>query len=85
MLLPFDSDWTMEQTGKGTDGSVRNWTVYRQDDHGNQFVVATQLSRDDAEQLVANYEARGHKQHYWAEGVGRESGVDRTDIFDAGF
>jgi hypothetical protein len=43
------------------------WAVHRQDDNGNRFVVATGLSREDAERLVRVYEARGHKQWYWAE------------------
>jgi hypothetical protein len=42
------------------------WTVYRQDDNGNRFVVETGLSRAEAEQLVEIYERRGHKQVYWA-------------------
>ena len=42
------------------------WKVYRQDDHGNRFVVATNLTQHAAEQLVTLYEQRGHKQHYWA-------------------
>jgi len=46
------------------DGS---WTVHRQDDKGNRFVVQRHLSKEEAERLVAVYEARGHKQLYWAE------------------
>lgn len=48
--------------------SIENtsWTVYRQDDTGNQFVVQSDLTRDAAEALVREFEARGHKQHYWA-------------------
>jgi len=42
------------------------WAVHRQDDNGNQFIVQTRLSRDEAERLVAEFEARGHKQVYWA-------------------
>jgi hypothetical protein len=45
----------------------RTWGVHRQDDNGNRFVVQTGLSREEAEQLVAELEARGHKQVYWAE------------------
>jgi hypothetical protein len=41
--------------------------VYRQDDNGNRFVVATGLTQEEAERLVADFEARGHKQCYWAE------------------
>ena len=44
----------------------QTWKVYRQDDHGNRFVVATDLTQQAAEQLVILYEQRGHKQHYWA-------------------
>jgi hypothetical protein len=43
------------------------WVVYRQDDNGNRFVVRRGLDRAEAEQLVAEFEARGHKQTYWAE------------------
>jgi hypothetical protein len=43
------------------------WAVHRQDDNGNRFVVQTGLSREQAERLVAELEARGHKQVYWAE------------------
>jgi hypothetical protein len=47
--------------GEGT------WAVHRQDDNGNRFVVQKGLSREQAERLVAEFEARGHKQVYWAE------------------
>lgn len=43
------------------------WTVHRQDDNGNRFIVETGLSREDAERLVDLFERRGHKQTYWAE------------------
>jgi hypothetical protein len=43
------------------------WTVYRQDDNDNRFVVQDHVSRDEAQRLVEKFEARGHKQLYWAE------------------
>jgi hypothetical protein len=43
------------------------WTVYRQDDNGNRFVVQRRLSQEEALRLVAVLEARGHKQVYWAD------------------
>jgi hypothetical protein len=50
------------------------WTVWRIDDNGNTFVVREHLSREEADRLVAEYTARGHKQTYWAErGPGRGS------------
>jgi hypothetical protein len=57
----------MDQTDNTTARPDMKWAVHRQDDNGNRFVVATGLSREDAERLVQMYEARGHKQFYWAE------------------
>jgi hypothetical protein len=42
------------------------WTVWRTDDNGNTFVVRDRLERADAERLVVELTARGHKQTYWA-------------------
>lgn len=44
-----------------------NWCVWRTDDTGNTFLVRDGLSREEAERLVAEFEARGHKQTYFAE------------------
>jgi hypothetical protein len=51
----------------GCPFQVATWAVHRQDDNGNRFVVQTSLSREAAEQLVAELESRGHKQSYWVE------------------
>lgn len=45
----------------------RGWCVMRQDDNGNRFVVAAQLTEPEASLLAAAYAARGHKQLYWVE------------------
>ena len=42
-----------------------NWSVWRTDDTGNTFLVREHLTRAGAELLVAEFEARGHKQTYW--------------------
>ena len=42
------------------------WSVHRQDDNGNRYVVASGLAESDARKLVDEYDARGHKQLYWA-------------------
>ncbi|QEL15780.1 hypothetical protein [Limnoglobus roseus] len=56
---------------------VYTWTVYRIDDTGNVFVVKGELGQDEAEKLVQLYEARGHKQMYWAERTAKpETAVD---------
>jgi hypothetical protein len=43
------------------------WCVWRTDDTGNTFLVRENVTREAAEQLVAQFEARGHKQTYFAE------------------
>ncbi len=43
------------------------WAVYRTDDAGNSFLVREHLTREEAERVVAEFTARGHKQYYWAE------------------
>jgi UDP-N-acetyl-2-amino-2-deoxyglucuronate dehydrogenase len=43
------------------------YAVWRIDDNGNTFMVREHVSREDAERLVAEFTARGHKQMYWAE------------------
>jgi hypothetical protein len=57
----------LDPTDKAADCPDTKWTVHRQDDNGNRFVAETGLSREEAERLVDMYEARGHKQLYWAE------------------
>ena len=46
---------------------LATFTVHRQDDNGNRFVVQTGMTRADADRLAADLEARGHKQVYWVE------------------
>jgi hypothetical protein len=41
------------------------WSVLRQDDTGNEFLVKTNLHQSEARDLVAEMESRGHKQIYW--------------------
>lgn len=45
----------------------RLWSVCRQDDNGNRFVVQSRLTQEEAKRLVAEFEAHGHKQMYWTE------------------
>ncbi|MFT3765666.1 MAG: VOC family protein [Minicystis sp.] len=41
------------------------WAVWRQDDNGNRFLISAEHTREEAERLRDEYEARGHKQLYW--------------------
>lgn len=41
------------------------WSVWRQDDNGNVFIVKTGLTQINALRLVREFENKGHKQSYW--------------------
>ncbi len=43
-----------------------SWSVRRYDDNGNSVLVEANLTEDQAKSQVAAYEAKGHKQMYWA-------------------
>jgi len=45
------------------------WSVWRQDDNGNRIEVNGGLREQEARDLVASLEARGHRQTYWLERV----------------
>ena len=45
----------------------RDWCLLRLDDNGNSFVVSRGHSQEEAQRLAQVYQARGHKQLYWAE------------------
>ncbi len=40
------------------------WSVYRQDDNGNKFLVKDKLNKSEADKLVQEF-SKGHKQYYW--------------------
>ncbi|HGA3308795.1 TPA: hypothetical protein ACIR6K_005014 [Pseudomonas aeruginosa] len=48
------------------------WCLWRQDDNGNAFVMRRDLTRDEACALVKDYQARGHRQLYWASPQARD-------------
>ncbi|MDF1663416.1 MAG: hypothetical protein P1V97_16720 [Planctomycetota bacterium] len=50
------------------DNDQKAWAVWRQDDHGQRFLVAEKLTKEQAETLAIEFEKRGHKQYYWVEG-----------------
>lgn len=41
------------------------WELWRQDDGGHQFRIATFATRAEAEAAMKAYEDRDHKQVYW--------------------
>ncbi len=49
------------------DSSGGSWRLWRQDDHGNEVVVADFETRAEAEAAREEYEEKGHHQHYWVQ------------------
>jgi len=47
--------------------SFQKYEVWRQDDHGNRFLVEIAASRADAKIILRKYELIPHKQTYWLE------------------
>lgn len=41
------------------------WSVWRQDDNGSEFMIASALTESEAKSFVKEFEGRGHKQVYW--------------------
>ena len=58
----------------GSEGRKEGgFSVWRLDDNNNAFLVRDGLTEEEAQALVREYEARGHRQAYWVE---RGSGAD---------
>jgi len=62
----YQLDETNWQEGFVTENYEPTWTVWRHDDNDNTFLVKSGLTESDALSLVREYEAKGHKQTYWA-------------------
>lgn len=45
------------------------YSVWRQDDNGNIFLVKDKLTEIDAFRLVREFEDKGHKQSYWVKEI----------------
>lgn len=55
------------------------WSVWRRDDNGNEFLVQGKLTEQEARRLVHEFEAKGHKQSYWAQ-PGAELGGSTSQL-----
>ena len=60
----------VEQHGENAPDRPQ-WTVWRQDDNGNRYVVAHHVDRGAAQAQADEMEARGHKQTYWVARIER--------------
>jgi 2-methylisocitrate lyase-like PEP mutase family enzyme len=50
----------------------RQWTLWRQDDHGNRFAVESFSIRSLAQARLREFESRSHHQVYWLESSASE-------------
>jgi hypothetical protein len=70
-------DWILDEIFKDEYVALLrdDWTVWRQDDNGNHFVVQASLTYGQSKSLVKTLEEKGHKQFYWYRpaGSGRDS------------
>lgn len=55
----------MESLSQQLDDTHILYSLYRQDDNGNEYCIAQHLSKEEAERLCKDYEARAHKQTFW--------------------
>jgi hypothetical protein len=53
------------EAGFGTGAPEPLWSVWRQDDNGNAFLVMEGMTEGEASRLARDLESRGHKQTYW--------------------
>ncbi|WP_299467962.1 hypothetical protein [uncultured Gimesia sp.] len=53
-------------TADNNPDQQKKWSVWRQGDDGNRFLIEAGLSEAVAKQKVAEFESHGHKQLYWA-------------------
>lgn len=45
------------------------WAVIREDDNGNRYRVGSYKTREEAERIADQFEAKGHKQLYAVERI----------------
>jgi hypothetical protein len=65
--LPFPLRGLSKWIPDHTTSPEKRWCVLRQDDNGHRAEMRRCSSRCEAEAIVQEYEARGHKQLYWFE------------------
>ena len=69
--MPMEIHLTASQSRQLAETLLENtetdgWSVWRQGDDGNAFVMASGLSRDAADEMVRELELHKHKQPYFA-------------------
>jgi hypothetical protein len=60
-LKIIQDDGGMAEVDEASGAPAAVWVAWRQDDNGNRYEVARRESRAAAEELAAEFEARGYK------------------------
>jgi hypothetical protein len=68
-IAPMQKMQDQDRNSKTADVNIdkTNWSIWRQDDNGNVELVKSGLTKAESLQLMAEYEAGGHKQTYWVQ------------------
>ncbi|MFO0619076.1 MAG: VOC family protein [Polyangiaceae bacterium] len=61
----LDPDGSRVELRRERSSGDGRWSLWRQDDNGNRFLMSSAHTRPEAERLAAEFEARAHKQIYW--------------------
>jgi uncharacterized protein (DUF1330 family) len=64
-----ETDRDSRHEGSATETCEPEYSVWRQDDHGNVFLVKDRLTETEAFRLVREFENKGHKQTYWVKEI----------------
>lgn len=67
---------TGETLPSGQDVAPTRWTLWRQDIHGNKFLMSDYPDQEQALAAEAEYTAKGHHQMYYTQEVAAEDTVD---------
>ena len=65
-ISEYELDVRHWEDGFITENQPPVWSVWRHDDNGNTFLVSSNHTEGEALRIVREYEAKGHKQSYWA-------------------
>jgi hypothetical protein len=65
----YEIDQDNWSEGFVTETCEPKYSVWRQDDNGNIFLVKDRLTEIDAFRLIREFENKGHKQLYWVKEI----------------
>lgn len=64
-IVPFVATFTAANCRQTEEPETGGWQLWRQDEHGNRFLVGDFRMREPAQQRMAELTRKPHKQTYW--------------------